>query len=379
MRKEMTDRPDSAQITEQQFHEMFQSAPDATIVVDSDGTIVLVNAQTQPMFGYTAQELIGKPIELLLPERLRGNHVQHRARYFSDRGVRWMGRGLELSGLTKDNTEIPVDVGLSPLAGEDGPLAVCAIRDISYLKQAEQKIKDQAEVLARTNENLELINKELDDLGGILAHDLLAPLRHLNRFSDLLLEDAGEVLTDQNKQYLGFIQNAAIHMENLISELLAFARAGNKEINKQPVALASSVQEVMVFFSAAIEKAGARIIIDDLPEVQADPQMLKQVIQNLIGNALKFVGEAPPLIHITVEHGENETVIGVKDNGLGIQSQYQEQVFAPFKRAPRSGNYEGSGIGLATCKKVIERHGGRIWVESAPGEGAHFKFALPRT
>lgn len=221
------------------------------------------------------------------------------------------------------------------------------------------------------------MNAELEEFTYVASHDLQEPLRKLISFSELLRLDLGKDLNPQAEADLAFIVDAAERMRKLVQDLLALSRAGKSAMQREPVRLEEVADAALEALSVAVGEKRATITRDPLPEVPGDRTLLTQLYQNLIGNALKYAGEAAPRIHLTAEREGEDYVFGVRDNGIGIRPEYGEQIFQPFRRLHGRGRYEGTGIGLAICRKVVERHGGRIWVESEEGKGAHFKFTLP--
>ena len=208
------------------------------------------------------------------------------------------------------------------------------------------------------------------------SHDLQEPLRTLIAFSDLLRKDLGDSLPERAARDLGFITDAAKRMQTLIQDLLALSRAGRVAKKREKVSLGECADRALEALAIRVKETGAQITRDELPEVWGDSTLLTQLYQNLIGNALKFSGEQRPIIRLTVEEQGDDQIFGVKDNGIGIEPKYAQQIFKPFRRLHGRAEYEGSGIGLAICRKIVERHGGKIWVESEPGKGAHFRFTI---
>jgi signal transduction histidine kinase len=230
--------------------------------------------------------------------------------------------------------------------------------------------------VVRMNKRLRRKNTGLDEFTYIASHDLQEPLRKLMTFSSLLRRDLGDGLPERADKDLDFIVDAASRMQMLIHNLLDLSRAGNTAMHRDQVPLDACVNCALKALEAHIRATQAVIVRDVLPTVWGDHAMLTQLYQNLLSNALKFYDEPPPMIRLTVEQQGEQVVFGVQDNGIGIKPEYHQQIFAPFKRLHGHGEYEGAGIGLAICHKTVERHEGRIWVESDAGRGAHFKFTL---
>lgn len=250
--------------------------------------------------------------------------------------------------------------------------------EIEERKKAETALAVHAQELAVIGDDLARRNSELDEFTYVASHDLQEPLRKLTSFSGLLVKDAGDALPENARKDLNFIIDAATRMQALIQDLLALSRSGRKEMTNLPISLDLCVDDALYALAVRIEEIDAVIRRDSLPQVIGDKTMLTQLYQNLIGNALKFTGEQRPLIHLSAEiHGE-KVVLGVRDNGIGIKAEYCDRIFLPFKRLHGMAEYPGSGIGLAICRKVVERHGSEILVESEPGQGTLFSFTLTR-
>ena len=230
--------------------------------------------------------------------------------------------------------------------------------------------------LTETVAELQRKNQELDEFSYVASHDLQEPVRKLISFSKLLKDDIGDDLNESARTDLGFIVDSAERMRQLIQDLLVLSRAGRSAMQQQPCSLDECVDDALSALSERITETDARIVRDPLPIVIGDRSMLTQLYQNLIGNALKFVTDHPPEVYLTAQREGDLWTLGVKDNGIGIKQDYVERVFGAFQRLHRRSEYEGTGIGLAICKKTVERHGGRLWVESQPGLGSHFRYTI---
>jgi len=243
--------------------------------------------------------------------------------------------------------------------------------------RAEEDLEQAVKDLKRLNIDLELRNKELDEFSYVASHDLQEPLRKLTSFTNLLVKDLGEVeWSDNAKRDIQYIQDASSRMKVLVQDLLALSRSGRSALNITLQSIDRCTETAIRDLSMKIEEKEAEVVKDELGEARVDRTLMTQLYANLISNAIKFSGEGPPRIHLTAEIMDNTKVYGVRDSGIGIEPEYVQQVFEPFKRLHGRGEFEGTGIGLAICRKVIERHGGRIWVESEPGKGSHFKFTI---
>jgi PAS domain S-box-containing protein len=498
---------------------LVEAVPDALVVVDDRGRMVLVNTQTEQLFGYRRDELLGRPVELLVPERFRDRHVAERATYVAAPHVRPMGRGLELYGRRRDGHEVPVEISLSPLHAEMGLLIVATIRDVSERRRAEahlrklearyrslvegipavtfmaaldeginelyvspqveellgftQKewlenpvlwyrqlhpedrdrwheefartcamaepfrsvyrfisrdgrtvwvhgeaslvyddtgrplflqgvafditaIKQAEEELKALNQTLERrvaertavaecraqeltrSNAALEQFGYVVAHDLRQPLRTMKSYIQKLAERYQEQLDVQAEDYIARSVNAADRMRGLIDDLLTYSRVGTQGKKPVPTDCAAALAAACANLQAAIDEGGATVTGEDLPTVLADTTQLVQLFQNLVGNALKFRADRPPLVHVRARGDDDEWVIEVTDNGIGIEPQYLQRIFGLGERLHSIAQYPGNGIGLATCEKIVQRHGGRIWASSeGPDRGSVFSFTLP--
>lgn len=251
------------------------------------------------------------------------------------------------------------------------------------LHQTQSELRIRAAELAERNAQIERVNAELvqknaelNDFTFIASHDLQEPLRKMIAFSDLLRRDLKAGQSERIEEDLGFIMGAAARMRVLVQDLLALSRTGRDGVKREPTSLRDCAERALAVLSERVEAAAARIEFDALPVVRGDRTLLEQLYQNLIGNALKFRGTEPLQIRLTAEFANGRPVYGVRDNGIGIKPEYARQIFVPFKRLHGQTEYEGTGIGLAICAKIVQHHGGTIWVESEPGRGSHFKFTL---
>ena len=356
-----------AAAAEARFRGLLEAAPDAIVIASADGRIVLVNRQTEALFGYSRDVLLGQPVERLVPERYRPGHASYRAKYTAAPSVRAMGEGLELFGRRQDGREFPVEISLSPIEVDGAPLVISSIRDVTERK--------------RIQADLERSNRELQEFAYVASHDLQEPLRMISSYTQLLARRYQGKLDQDADEFIGYAVDGARRMQAQIQALLEYARVGQRRVELRPIDSSAMVGQVTHDLGMAIEAAGATIAAGTLPMVTGDPTLLSHLFQNLIANALKFHGAAPPLIEVTAEPAAEPDgrawVFRVQDNGIGIEPQYAEAVFGLFRRLHSQAEYDGTGIGLAICKRIVEGHGGRIWVESdGAGQGSCFCFTL---
>ncbi len=363
--------------SEARFRGLLDSAPDAIVITDRDGRIIFVNGQTERLFGYRRTDMIDRTVEMLLPERHRSNHARHRDGYVGDPKPRPMGVGMDLHGVRRDGTEFPVAISLSSVETEQGLAVFADIRDVTDQRAAEHKMQELNDRLARDNAELETLNKELEAFSYSVSHDLRAPLRAVDGFSQALLEDAGDNLDQTGRQHLTRVRNAAQRMGMLIDDLLKLARVTRTELNVEPVDLSAVAQSVAEELKQSTPSREAQIEVAPELHTEGDPRLLRVALENLLGNAWKFTaGRSPARIAFGQEQVDGASAYFVRDNGVGFDMAYAGKLFGAFQRLHDARDFAGTGIGLATVQRIIHKHGGRIWAESQPDKGATFRFTL---
>ena len=356
--------------SEVKYRGLLEAAPDAMVVVNQGGEIVLLNVQAEKQFGYRRDELLGQKVTNIIPIGFAERLIADDLRSAEDASAQQIGTGIELIAQRKDGSEFPIEIMLSPLRNAEGILVTAAIRDITTRKKAAALLLQKVEELYRSNE-------ELGQFAYIASHDLQEPLRMVASYTQLLSSRYKGKLDSDADEFIAFAVDGASRMQRLIQDLLTYSRVGTKGKDLIETSSEDALQQALINLRGAIEDSGALVTHDPLPPVLADETQLIQLFQNLVGNAIKYQRPGVPKVHVSaVRNGGKKWNFSVQDNGLGIDPQYFEKIFGMFQRLHKRDEFAGTGIGLTICKKIVERHGGNISVESQPGQGSTFRFAL---
>ena len=378
IRADITERK-CAQAAQERLAALVKSSDDAIVGKTLDGIITDWNPGAEELFGYPAAEAIGQPMTLIFPPERLQEEAEILARIARGESV----KHYETVRVRKDGRRLDVSVTVSPIVNQAGKIigASKVARDITERKRVENEIKAlntqlEARVARRTAE-LEAANKELEAFSYSVSHDLRAPLRAINGFAGIVLEDFGPQLPEEGRHYLERVRKGGQRMGELIDDLLAFARLSRQPLNRQQVNVTQLVQDVLAEVNPSGSGRQIETRVYELPTCHGDRVLLKQVWVNLLSNAVKYtLGRAPAILEIGWEQTNGEGVYFVRDNGVGFDMQYANKLFGVFQRLHRAEDFEGTGVGLAIVQRVIHRHGGRVWAAAEHGRGATFYFTL---
>ncbi|HEY9854778.1 MAG TPA: PAS domain-containing sensor histidine kinase [Stenomitos sp.] len=361
---------------------MLEHAPDGVVVIDSSGRIVFLNRQIERYFGYGRDELLGQPIEVLVPERFRGIHPEYRRQYFAHPTVRPMGAGLEPNGRRKDGSEFPIDASLSPVQTEHGLLVMAIVRDISVRRHLVGELSRKTVRLEEALRELQEADRYKDEFLSVLSHELKTPLNFIMGFASLLDEEVTGALTPEQHRDVQRILEGGERLLRIANNLIDMAEILTGRFVLAPgwVDYRALVDQVIEELRGAAQERQLRVSVkvDVRPELYLDGQRLHEVLINLVDNAVKFT---PPggAVAVRAFERQGELVTEVEDTGPGIAPEDRHKLFRPFRQLDMSATRQvgGTGLGLSLAKALVEAHGGRIGFWSTPGRGSTFWFALP--
>ena len=362
--RDITDRKKA----EKKFKDLLESAPDAMVIVNRRGNIMLINSQTEKLFGWKREELLGKKVEVLVPTRFRRLLPGHRTGFFSNPDASPMDAGLDLNGLRSDGTKFPVEISLSPLETEE---ALFVIRDITERKRFEQTLQEA--------------NRLKSEFLANMSHELRTPLNGIIGFSEFLIDGKTGALTAKQSEYITDILNSGQHLLQLINNVLDLAKveAGKMELHPETFSIRKTMEEVcsVVAPMAQTKHLAIRSDVDPaIDEVTLDKQTFKQILYNLLSNAVKFTDPGGSVKVFARPKGRTQLRFQVRDTGIGIKAEDLDKLFVEFRQLDSglARRHQGTGLGLALTKKIVEFQGGTIDIESEPGKGSTFTVVLPR-
>jgi PAS domain S-box-containing protein len=360
--------------SEARFRNLLELAPDAVAITDDRGAVVLTNSAAESLFARSRDDIVGRLIDRFVPGLWQDAQIPERLAGAPDK---IHGTRVETTASRAGGGQFPAAVTIAPVATDEGTLVYCDIRDISIVKENERRISQLAEDLRLRNAELEAANRELESFSYSVSHDLRAPLRAIDGFSQALAEDAGDRLDAVSRGHLARIRKAAQRMGHLIDDLIRLARVTRSEIAVQTVDLTAMVDEVARGLKESAPQRSVNFRIEPGLVVTGDPQLIRVAVENLLDNAWKFTAQRP---HADIEFGrralDGEPAYFVRDNGAGFDMTYVGKLFGPFQRLHDANKFPGTGIGLATVQRIISKHGGRVWAEGRPEAGATFYFTL---
>ena len=363
---------ENARFAQENFRLAVEAAPYALVLSDQEGKIMMVNQQTEQLYGYSKYELIGQDVKMVIPPKMHVGYEINRERFFENKQVLTISDSdaEEVRALNKNGREFPIELILIPIQTRKGIISLASIIDLTQRKEYEKIIKTQVT-------ELQLKNQELEQFNYIASHDLQEPLRTVSNYINLLEEDYPEQINEEIQGHLGVMEAAVSRMSMLVRSLLDFGRLGR---NRKLVLTdtATLVQHVIADLDNLIKTSGAIIIVEtEMPILYAYETELRLLFQNLISNAIKFRKQGiAPEVRIGCKKADGYYRFYVKDNGIGIDPAYKERIFHIFQRLHKEEEFEGHGIGLANCMKIADMHGGKIWVESEKDKGSTFKFTI---
>ena len=362
---------DALRLSEGRLRTITETAQDAIIMIDEKGNISFWNPAAARMFGYSQEEATGQNLHrLLAPAEFHEAHGKAFASFQKTGEGAAVGKTLELAAMNKNGDRFPIELSLAARRLPRGWGAVGIIRDITERNKAREQLRQAMDDLERSN-------KELEEFAYVASHDLKEPLRMVVSYMQLLERRYKGQLDEKADKFIGYAVDGAMRMQKLISALLDYSRVGRVNGDFETVDCNALIERIASDLGEAVKEKNARITYSELPEVQAAPALLGQLLQNLVANGLKYCTDPAPHVHVSAERGHGEWVFSVRDNGIGIPPEHHERIFKIFQRLHTRDEFQGTGIGLSVCKKAVEYHHGRIWVESDHGLGSTFFFTIP--
>lgn len=357
--------PDEDQKADEYYYlqAVMNTVLDGVITIDDKGIIQTFNPAAVRMFGYTPAEVIGKNVKVLMPDPYHTEHDGYIRNYLNTQKAKVIGIGREVTAKRKDGSIFPMELGINEAVVRGKKMFVGTTKDISERKKAEEQLLDS--------------NLELERFAYVASHDLKEPMRMVSNFTSLLNAEYSHLLDETAQEYMAFILDASTRMQAMITDLLDYARINSDAADLQEVDCNLQLDITLSNLSEEIKESNARITYEPLPVIWGNALRILRLLQNLIGNAIKYrAPDRAPRIHISAEDQDETWLFCVEDNGIGIKAEYLEQIFIIFKRLHGKSDYQGTGIGLAICKKVVESLNGKIWVESEFGKGSKFFFSF---
>jgi PAS domain S-box-containing protein len=366
-------------LSEARLRAVTETASDAIVSADRNGVIRYFNPGAERMFGYSEDEAVGQPLTLLMPERFRQAHTEGLQRYLASREANIVGTTLELVGRRRDGGEFPIDLALASSEVGSELFFTTIIRDITRRAEAERQIQELNQRLQLDNAELTAVNRELEAFSYSVSHDLRAPLRAIDGFSQALVEDAGPLLSAEHHSQLDRVRQAAQRMGLLIDDLIKLARVTRTDINIDEIDLSQMARQIADGLQDSAPERQAEFVVAPDLQAKGDPRLLQVALENLLSNSWKFTApRGVARIEFGRTYANGELAFFVRDNGVGFDMSYAGKMFGAFQRFHDAREFAGTGIGLATVQRIINKHGGRIWAESQPGDGATFFFTLQR-
>jgi PAS domain S-box-containing protein len=382
--RDITERKRDEQAVERsrkRYRTLLDAAPDAIVAAEADsGRIVEANGAAEELFGRPREELLGLDQSALHPADERDRYRELFRRHLAGKSsaIARFDDGSWVYVTDADGERTPVEINAHVVELGDRSLSYGVFRDVTDRKHREEQLAEYRRQLEETVDDLERSIEELEQFAYVASHDLQEPLRMISSYLELLQAEYAEELDEEADEYIDFAVDGARRMKTLINDLLAFSRVETRDQEFERVSLADRLTEARDNLELQIEETDATITADSLPTVEADGNQMTQLFQNLLSNAIDYSGDDPPRIHVSVETRDDAYAVAVVDEGVGVPPDQHERVFEVFTRGERRDDDDGTGIGLAICKRIVEGHGGTIWVESEPGEGATFRFTIPR-